>query len=216
MTATFDDLTPHLNLPLPHVGNAGQDDVARLRAAILAIDSAVRDLDSLINDGPPANDRVWSSQKTRSEIDAKEALPGGGTSGDVLTGNKAWKSAADLPINTETQQAIGFLAPKAQPTLTGLREVRVAMTGGDIDLALGNLFTKTVAGPVTLTPINVPPSGTVAACVLELHNGASAAVTWWGGIVGPPISLTTGRDVFVLYTHDGGATWTRVQAAKGL
>lgn len=67
-------------------------------------------------------------------------------------------------------------------TVTALKEIKTAMGANNIDLSLGNLFTKTISGATTLTVSNIPPTGTVAYMILELTNGGSATVTWFSGV----------------------------------
>lgn len=102
--------------------------------------------------------------------------------------------------------------------LSGLRETRTAMGANNIDLATGNFFTKTISGATTLTVSNVPASGTAASFILDLTNGGSGAITWWGGMKwagGTAPTLTaSGRDVLGFYTHDGGTTWTGLVLGK--
>jgi hypothetical protein len=115
-------------------------------------------------------------------------------------------------------QALATKAPITTPTLTGMREVKVAMVANNIDLAAGNLFTKTITGPTTLTVSNAPVSGTLVTFMLDLTNGGAAVITWWSGMKwagGTAPALTAaGRDVLGFYTHDGGITWTGLLLAK--
>ena len=97
------------------------------------------------------------------------------------------------------------------PLITGTREVLVAMPANAIDLATGNLFTKTISGATTLTVSNVPTTGTAASFILELTNAGSAAITWfsgvkWAGGTAPTLTAS-GVDVLGFYSHDGGTTW---------
>ena len=96
-------------------------------------------------------------------------------------------------------------------TIVGLKEARVAMAANNIDLALGNVFTKTISGASTLTVSNVPAAGVSASFILKLTNGGSAAVNWWAGVKWPggtPPTLTvSGRDNLYFQTDDGGTTW---------
>ena len=90
-------------------------------------------------------------------------------------------------------------------------EVRVAMSANAIDLAAGNLFTKTISGATTFTVSNVPSVGTAANFILELTNAGSAVITWfsgvkWAGGTAPTLTAS-GVDVLGFYSHDGGATW---------
>lgn len=116
------------------------------------------------------------------------------------------------------QTALDVKAPLLQPTLTGLREVKVAMAANAIDLSAGNLFTKTISGATTLTTSNVPASGTLASFILDLTNGGSATITWWSGVKwagGTAPTLTaSGVDVLGFYTHDGGTTWRGMVLSK--
>lgn len=116
------------------------------------------------------------------------------------------------------QTALDTKAPLELPTITGLREVKVTMAANAIDLAAGNLFTKTISGATSLTVSNVPANGTLASFILDLTNGGSATVTWWSGVKwagGTAPTLTAaGRDVLGFYTHDGGTTWTGLLLAK--
>lgn len=105
--------------------------------------------------------------------------------------------------------------PLAGGTMTGaitaIRETKVAMEANDIDLATGNLFTKTISGATTLTISNVLATGNVNSFVLELTNGGSAVVTWfsgvkWAGGTAPTLTAS-GKDILGFYSHDGGTTW---------
>jgi hypothetical protein len=97
------------------------------------------------------------------------------------------------------------------PLLKGTKERHVAMTGSNIDLSLGNVFTKTLTEATTLTVSNVPASGIVASFILELTDGGLNSVTWWSGIkwpngTAPNLSLL-GTDCLSFYTYDGGTNW---------
>lgn len=109
-------------------------------------------------------------------------------------------------------------APTTTPTITGLREVRAALPADNIDLATGNVFTKTISATTTLTVSNVPAAGTTASFILDLTNGGSAAITWWSGVKWAggtvPTMTAAGRDVLGFFTHDGGATWTGLVMGK--
>jgi hypothetical protein len=102
--------------------------------------------------------------------------------------------------------------------ITALKETKVAMAANDIDLSLGNVFTKTISGATTLTVSNAPTSGVVAYMVLELTDGGSATVTWFSGVKwagGTAPTLTSaGKDIISFYTHDGGVTWNIIGVQK--
>ena len=103
-------------------------------------------------------------------------------------------------------------------TITGLKETKVAVPINNIDLSLGNLYTKTISGATTLTVSNVPPTGTLVTFILDLTNGGSATVSWWTGVKWPggtiPTLTTSGRDVLGFFTYNGGTTWTGLILGK--
>ena len=95
--------------------------------------------------------------------------------------------------------------------ITAIRETKVAMAANNIDLATGNLFTKTISGVTTLTISNALAADNVNSFVLELTNGGSAVVTWfsgvkWAGGTAPTLTAS-GKDILGFYSHDGGTTW---------
>lgn len=143
-------------------------------------------------------------------------------------GTTAWASLAYLidagdyltatSTNTLTNKTITFagntltgVAPTTTPTLTGVKETKVAMGANDIDLSAGNYFTYTLSGAQTLTVSNVASSGSVSAFVLEVTNGGSAALTFFSGVTWaaatPPTLTAAGVDTLAFFTHDGGTTW---------
>ena len=103
------------------------------------------------------------------------------------------------------------VAPTTTPTLTGVKETKVAMGANDIDLSAGNYFTYTLSGAQTLTVSNVASSGSVSAFVLEVTNGGSAALTFFSGVTWaaatPPTLTAAGVDTLAFFTSDGGTTW---------
>ena len=128
-------------------------------------------------------------------------------SGNVVTGDVTTTGPQTL-----TNKAL------TTPLITGTREVCVAMPANAIDLATGNLFTKTISGVTTLTVSNVPTTGDAASFILELTNAGSAAITWfsgvkWAGGTAPTLT-TTGVDVLGFYSHDGGTTWRGMLLSK--
>ena len=68
------------------------------------------------------------------------------------------------------------------PTITALREVKVAVTTNNIDLLEGNYFTKTIISTSTLTVSNVPASNVACSFILDLTNGGSSIITWWPNV----------------------------------
>ena len=96
-------------------------------------------------------------------------------------------------------------------TATGLKETKVAMGANDIDLSAGNYFTYTLSGAQTLTVSNVASSGSVAAFVIDITNGGSAALTFFSGVTWnaatAPTLTAAGVDTLAFFTYDGGTTW---------
>ena len=105
-------------------------------------------------------------------------------------------------------------------TTTVLKETKVAMAALDVNISLGNYFTKTITAISTLTVSNVPVTGTVACFILDLTNGGAFAVTWWANMkwaAGTAPTLTTsGRDILGFFTHDAGTTWNGLVLAKDI
>lgn len=143
--------------------------------------------------------------------------PSGGSSSVITygTGVTNWltaPSSANLIAAITDETGSGSLVFNTSPTIAGLKETKIALAANDINLSLGNAFTKTIIAATTLTVSNVPVTDTLATFILELTNGGSAIVTWWSGIkwVGGtvPTLTTTGRDTIGFYTHDGGVSWT--------
>ncbi len=143
-------------------------------------------------------------------------------------GTTAWASLGYLidagdyltatSTNTLTNKTIAYasntltgVAPTSQPTLTGVKETKVAMGANDIDLSTGNYFTYTLSGAQTLTVSNVASSGSVSAFVLEVTNGGSAALTFFSGVTWAaataPTLTAAGVDTLAFFTSDGGTTW---------
>ena len=91
-----------------------------------------------------------------------------------------------------------------------------AVTTGVMDCSVANVFSATLAAPITLSFTNVPVVDGTYACTLELTS-AGNAVTWPTGTVWPtatPPTLGGGKDVFVFFTRDGGTTWNGFVAGQ--
>jgi hypothetical protein len=106
------------------------------------------------------------------------------------------------------------------PTITGTKEVKVAMAANNIDLATGSYFTKTITAATTLTVSNVPAAGTTGSFILDLTNGGAGVITWWAGMkwvsATAPTLTAAGRDSLGFFTHDGGTTWTGLLLGKDI
>lgn len=92
-----------------------------------------------------------------------------------------------------------------------------------LDLLEGNYFEARAAGSTTFVFANPPVSATgngrtAGGFILELQNGGAATVTWpsatkWPGGTAPTLT-SSGFDVLVFITDDGGTTWRGVQSMK--
>jgi hypothetical protein len=107
--------------------------------------------------------------------------------------------------------SLGAGATGTIPVFTGIREVSVAVAASNIDLSLGNYFTRTISGTTTFTVSNVASTNTVNSFILQLTNGGSATVNWfsgvdWAGGTAPTLTAS-GVDVLGFYTRDGGTNW---------
>ncbi len=80
-----------------------------------------------------------------------------------------------------------------------------------IDLTLGNSVTATTTSAVTWTFSNPTASDELCSFSIKLVNGGSATQTWptsvdWPAATAPTLT-TSGTDVLVFITCDGGTTW---------
>lgn len=80
-----------------------------------------------------------------------------------------------------------------------------------IDLTLGNSVTATTTGATTWTFSNPTASDELCSFSIKLVNGGSATQTWptsvdWPAATAPTLT-TSGTDVLVFTTCDGGTTW---------
>lgn len=123
-------------------------------------------------------------------------------------------------VATSGDQTIGGVKTFSSRAVFGAaaQEKQVAIGASNIDLALGNYFTRTISGATALTVSNIPASGVAASFILDLTNGGSGAITWWANVKwagGTAPTLTaSGRDVLGFFTHNGGTTWTGLVLGK--
>lgn len=142
----------------------------------------------------------------------------GTTAGTACAGDDARLSDARTP----TAHTHSEYLPKAGGTMSGaitaIRETQIAMGANDIDLAAGNLFTKTISAATTFTVSNVLGSGNANSFILELTNGGSQTITWFSGVKWAggtaPVLTAAGVDILGFYSHDGGTTWRGMVMAK--
>lgn len=174
-------------------------------------DVGLGNVDNTSDANKPVSTATQTALNLKANL-ASPALTGVPTAPTAAVGTNTTQIATTAHVFAE-RAATATLTNKTltTPLITGTHEVRVAMPANAIDLATGNLFTKTISGATTLTVSNVPTTGTAASFILELTNAGSAAITWfsgvkWAGGTAPTLTAS-GVDVLGFYSHDGGATW---------
>lgn len=134
--------------------------------------------------------------------------------------NGTWDSKGINLASWAGSSSITTVGTLTTPVITGLKETRSALAANNIDLALGNYFTKTITALTTFTVTNTPTTGIVGSFILDLTNGGAFTITWWAGVKwasGTAPTLTaSGRDCLGFFTHDGGATWSGLVLGKDL
>ena len=157
----------------------------------------------------------------------------------------ATPSSANLISAVTDETGTGALVFGTAPTITGMT-LAGAVTGADqtvsainlkdygevtnalgsvsgsttIDLTAGNSVTATAGGAISWTFSNPTASDELCGFVLKLVNGGSATQTWPGSVDWPaataPTLTTSGTDVLVFITCDGGTTWYGFTAGLAL
>lgn len=123
-----------------------------------------------------------------------------------------------------TNITIGSTAGTSTTTLNGLSKytstdgLSSATSAGVMNLNLSDSWSHTVSGTTSFSFTNVPTSGRTKFVVLEITNGGSATVNWptntrWPNGSAPTLT-TSGVDVVVFFTDDGGANWRASLAQK--
>ena len=130
--------------------------------------------------------------------------------GNVLQGDGTWTAVVHLSGDESVSGAKTF----AQ----GPYGTAYAVSGTEISLANGSVFTKTVSADTAFTITGVP-SGKAATFSLILTNGGAYQITWpasvkWAGGNVPTLS-TSGTDLLTFLTPDGGTTWYGVLSVGG-
>jgi hypothetical protein len=93
----------------------------------------------------------------------------------------------------------------------------IPLAANDVDVALGEAFTKTITGDTTLTfskgnvdGAAIPSDACICFSIL-LINGGSATVTWPASVKWPdgaaPELAASGADVLTFISFDGGTTY---------
>ena len=169
--------------------------------------------------------KTYSSTKINADLSAhtnNTTNPHSVTKTQVGLGNVDNTSDANKPVSTAQHTAIdlklSLSGGEMTGAITGLRETRVALPANNIDLATGNLFTKTISASTTLTISNALSSGNANSFILELTNGGAFALTWFSGVKWAggtvPTLTASGVDILGFYSHDGGTAWRGLILAK--
>ena len=134
------------------------------------------------------------------------------TNKDLTSATNTFPTSLATLTGTQTLTNKTFTSPilGGAPDLSGsFRGNITAVAALDIDCALGNYFTKTIAGASTFTFSN-PPTSRAYGFTLELTH-TSGSVTWPTAVqwpLGIAPTLTTGKThLFVFTTDDGGTRW---------
>lgn len=145
--------------------------------------------------------------------------------GTVLVSGAAI-NGTDIGTTTPAQVA----AVRVREDFVSIGTIAAAGTA-TIDLATGSAFSFTpdsvTSSTVTVAVTNPPASGDVQSFVLEIINGrrsADAKITWpasfkWiGGSTNRPLDTNlelSGRNIFSIYTRDGGARYEITHLGAG-
>jgi len=136
-------------------------------------------------------------------------IPAGASIADIGTTIQAFDADTAKRDTTNTYTALQTM--NAGLTVDGpYKQTAEAVAALDIDLSLGNYFTKTINANSTFTFSNPPASGTAGSFTLELTH-TSGTVTWPASVKFPldtPPTLTAGKThLFVFVTDDGGTRY---------
>lgn len=130
----------------------------------------------------------------------------------------AFDGSANITIATTDSTKLPLSGGVMTGAITSIRETRVAVDSNSINLAAGNVFTKTISANVPLVVANIASSGTTNSFILELTNGGAYIVTWWSGVKWTggiaPILSVVGTDILGFYSHDGGLSWHGIVVSK--
>jgi hypothetical protein len=152
-----------------------------------------------------------------------------GTSGLQLTGttNNGLLTYVDAPISAAVESNLTFdgttLSVTGNVASTTYRETfNDLATGGSatLDLATANNFRRQFNGTATITITNAPNSPIGFGFTLVTVNAGAYAITWPASVdwVGgsAPILTSSGTDVLVFYTYNGGTSYYGFVTGKNL
>lgn len=127
--------------------------------------------------------------------------------------------------NAATARANIGAAASVSPTITGgmtysgsTKQNVQAMGALDIDMSLGEFFTKAISSNSVLTFSNVT-AAKAQGFLLDITISSAATITWpaavkWSGGTAP--NLGNGRHLFGCVTDDGGTTWVGIVVAANV
>jgi hypothetical protein len=143
----------------------------------------------------------------------------GNVTGDV-TGNVTGNVTGSVAGTNTVAVNRASVASNSKLDINGATVHPVNAVGAStIDVSLGGIYTKTAAGAITWVFSNVPASRAVG-FVLKLTNGGDHTMTWPASVDWPggaaPAHTSSGTDILVFITHDGGTTWYGNQAMTGV
>lgn len=128
-----------------------------------------------------------------------------------------------MRISKEGRLGIGTNDPKAALDVYGnaVQSVIDMAAGSAVDCSQGNYFLKTITGNTTFTFVSVPTASTGNARIygfaIELTNGGAFTVNWptvkWPSGTAPTLT-TSGLDILVFTTRDGGTTWRGMMSQR--
>lgn len=198
----IDNRTTNLDLPLPHVDNALQDDVGRLRSALTAIDTASLLKADLVAGKVPAG-QLPSYVDDVLEVANFAALPGTGETGKIyvtLDDGKAFRWSGSVYVE---------ISPSPGST--------DVITEGSTNLyfTVARVRAVVLAGLSTATNAVIDAADTVLVAFGKLQAQVSALATAIGaGTLGAPfteLQITPTSDGQTVFTVPGGYTVGSVQ-----
>lgn len=140
----------------------------------------------------------------------------GGTASSTASGARTALAVPGLAdansySNTNNFQDNEVIRPKVKDysmTVNALGNISGATT---VNLELGNYVTATCTNNVTWTFSNPAASGSACGFILVLTNGGAYTQTWPASVDWPfggaPTLTSSGTDVLVFITNDGGTIW---------
>lgn len=136
------------------------------------------------------------------------------TAAETTTGTDATRAVHPAGLKVELDKKAALAGNNAYSGVNTFGKAtygtKSAVAAADLDLSLGNTFSKTISGNTTFTISNCPAAGTEMTFYLALTNGGSAVVAYPSGskFVGgvAPVLTAAGKDLLGCTISDGGTT----------